>query len=57
MYLMWKTTGDEIWRERGWKIFQAIEKYCRLRVGYASISDISIKDPLAPLNKLNDMPR
>ena len=25
-YYMWRTTGDEVWRERGWAVFRAIEK-------------------------------
>ncbi|KIJ46884.1 glycoside hydrolase family 47 protein [Sphaerobolus stellatus SS14] len=56
MYLMWKTTGDPIWRERGWEIFKAIEKYCRLSVGYSSVADVSVTNPKSPTNKLNDMP-
>jgi hypothetical protein len=33
---MWTTTGDVKWRERGYGIFQAIEKYARTRFGYTS---------------------
>ncbi|KAF8511343.1 mannosidase [Hysterangium stoloniferum] len=51
MYLMWKTTGDVVWRERGWTIFKAIEKHCRLRGGYASVVNIDVVDPLSPHNK------
>ncbi|KAF8582178.1 glycoside hydrolase family 47 protein [Ramaria rubella] len=56
IYLMWKTTGDEIWRERGWAIFKAIERHCRLHVGYASVANVEIADPHAVYNKLDDMP-
>jgi len=56
IYLMWKTTGDEVWRERGWIIFKAIEQHCRLHVGYASVSSVDIADPYAYRNKLDDMP-
>ncbi|PVG00894.1 seven-hairpin glycosidase [Serendipita vermifera] len=30
MYLMWKTTGDVVWRERAWQMFKAIERSARL---------------------------
>lgn len=36
-YLMWKTTGDPRWRERGWTVFCAIERYARTRAGYAAL--------------------
>jgi mannosyl-oligosaccharide alpha-1,2-mannosidase len=54
---MWKTTGDEVWRERGWTIFKAIEKHCRLRAGYASLVSINVADTSTLNNKLDDMPR
>ncbi|KAF8637671.1 hypothetical protein AX17_002737 [Amanita inopinata Kibby_2008] len=36
-YLLWRVTGEEKWRERGWKIFEAIEKHARTEYGYASV--------------------
>ncbi|KAF7291974.1 alpha-1,2-Mannosidase [Mycena indigotica] len=36
-YLMWRTTGDVKWRERGWEVFQSIEKYTRVKFGYTSV--------------------
>ena len=54
---MWKTTGDEVWRERGWTIFKAIEQHCRLHVGYASVASVDEPDPGINRNKLDDMPR
>lgn len=37
IYLMWKTTGDTVWRERGWRIFQALESEAKTPSGYASL--------------------
>ncbi|GJJ07900.1 hypothetical protein Clacol_002106 [Clathrus columnatus] len=54
MYLMWKTTGDEIWRERGWEIFKALERNCRLHAGYASVVNVDM--PNSVVNNLDDMP-
>ncbi|KAJ7199252.1 glycoside hydrolase family 47 protein [Mycena pura] len=36
-YIMWRTTGDIKWRERGWAVFQSLEKYARVRYGYTSV--------------------
>ncbi|KAF9812966.1 hypothetical protein IEO21_05851 [Rhodonia placenta] len=52
LYLLWRTTGDPIWRERGWAIFEAIERETKTPSAYASIKDV-LKSP-AP--QLDDMP-
>ncbi|GLB41878.1 putative glycosyl hydrolase 47 family protein [Lyophyllum shimeji] len=39
-YVLWRTTGDEKWRERGWSIFEAIEKLARTKYGYANINNV-----------------
>lgn len=54
---MWKTTGDEVWRDRGWAVFKAIEQHCRLHVGYSSVASVDEPNPNAISNKLDDMPR
>ncbi|KAJ6608238.1 glycoside hydrolase [Mycena sp. CBHHK59/15] len=36
-YIMWRTTGDVKWRERGWAVFQSLEKYTRAKYGYTTI--------------------
>lgn len=45
LYLMWRTTGDERWRERGWEIFQAIDKRTRTKYGFASARGVSSRKP------------
>lgn len=50
---MWRTTGDLKWRERGYAIFQAIEKHTRTKFGYASIHGIDGHKS----HQLDDMPR
>ncbi|KAF5309751.1 hypothetical protein D9611_013618 [Ephemerocybe angulata] len=52
LYIMWKTTGDEIWRDRGYAIYQAIEKHTKAPYGYASVSNIDSDSP----NKIDEMP-
>jgi hypothetical protein len=51
-FLMWKTTGDVKWRERGWTVFEAIERETKTRAGYSSIRYVDH----APGYKKDDMP-
>ncbi len=50
---MWRITGDSKWRERGWKIFESIEKHSKTPYGYASLKSVE----KVPPPKLDDMPR
>ena len=41
LFVAYRLTGDDIYREYGWKIFQSIEKYCRVESGgYVTILDV-----------------
>ncbi|KAG5353571.1 hypothetical protein C0989_005544 [Termitomyces sp. Mn162] len=53
LYLLWRVTGDLKWRERGWRIFAAIETHAKTSSGYASLSAV---DTL-PAKLCDDMPR
>jgi mannosyl-oligosaccharide alpha-1,2-mannosidase len=37
---MWRTTGEEKWRERGWSVFTAIEREAKTKNGYASLMSV-----------------
>lgn len=38
LFIAYRLTGDNKYREAGWKIFQSIEEYCKIEDGgYASI--------------------
>ena len=50
---MWRTTGDAKWRERGWAVFEAIEKHARVKDTYASIQDVT----RVPAPQADDQPR
>ena len=53
-YLLWRTTGDELWRERGWAVFEALMKETRVEgSGFASLTDVYVVG--AP--KQDQMPR
>jgi mannosyl-oligosaccharide alpha-1,2-mannosidase len=53
IFIMWKTTGDVKWRERGYGIFQAIEKHARTKYGYSTVRGIDS----GAVQQLDDMPR
>ncbi|KAA1469131.1 seven-hairpin glycosidase [Dentipellis sp. KUC8613] len=39
-YVLWRTTGDPVWRERGWAVFEAIQRSALVSAGYASVTDV-----------------
>ncbi|KAG0205917.1 mannosyl-oligosaccharide alpha-1,2-mannosidase [Mortierella sp. GBA30] len=53
LFYMWRFTGDEKYREWGWKIFEAMEKYSKVPSGgYSSIHDIRRKDDIKFSDKM-----
>jgi len=47
LFILWRITGDTKYRERGWKIFEAIDRYCRvLDGGYSGLADVSMAPPM-----------
>jgi len=47
LFIAYRLTGDRKYREQGWKIFQAIEKYCKVESGgYASILNVEDKNSI-----------
>ncbi|KAI8391840.1 glycoside hydrolase [Radiomyces spectabilis] len=47
IFLLWRLTGDEIYREWGWKIFEAFEQYTKLPGGgYAALKDVTQIPPV-----------
>jgi len=52
LFILWKVTGDAKWRERGWDIFQSIEKQTKTEVGYASAQRVD----MSPAQLADEMP-
>ncbi|KAG8877986.1 hypothetical protein FRB97_002872 [Tulasnella sp. 331] len=52
LYVLFKTTGDSVWRERAWEIFEAIRKHARVSLngerlgGYANVRNVNTKKPV-----------
>lgn len=40
LYILHQLTGNPIYREWGWKMFQAIDKYCKTTYGYGAHPDV-----------------
>jgi len=40
LMVMYRVTGDEIYRDWGWEIFQAFEKYTKTEIAFASIENV-----------------
>ena len=42
---MYRITGEEYWREKGWKMFNAIQKHTRTEFGNSAIYDVTSEAP------------
>lgn len=45
VFIMYRLTGDDTWREKGWKMFQSIARYCRTELADSAISDVTSPTP------------
>ncbi|GAB1209390.1 hypothetical protein APSETT445_008163 [Aspergillus pseudonomiae] len=45
VFIMYRLTGEEHWREKGWKMFEAIAKYTRTDIAHATIKDVTVEKP------------
>lgn len=46
LFMMWRITEDPLYREWGWKIFQAFEKHTKIEgKGYTSLNDVNALPP------------
>jgi mannosyl-oligosaccharide alpha-1,2-mannosidase len=46
VFIMFRITGDEAWREKGWTMFEAISRYCRTDLADSAIKDVTSEAPL-----------
>ncbi|KAG7530912.1 hypothetical protein FFLO_04735 [Filobasidium floriforme] len=53
LFLAYRLTGDQIYRDQGWRMFKAFERYCRLPGGgYAGIADVENGVQVERLDKM-----
>ncbi|KIW11319.1 hypothetical protein PV08_10619 [Exophiala spinifera] len=41
VFIMYRVTGDESWREKGWAMFEAVEQATKTEVAHAAINDVT----------------
>jgi hypothetical protein len=47
LFYMWRLTRQQKWRDMGWEIFRAIERWCRVPSGgFAGLKDVNVRKPL-----------
>ncbi|CAG8690648.1 6655_t:CDS:2, partial [Cetraspora pellucida] len=44
LFILYRVTGDKKYQEKGWKIWQAIEKWCKTPSAYSGLYNINSKD-------------
>lgn len=54
-FILWRTTKDSKWRDRGWEIFQAIQTHGKAPHGRAYVSTTNVD--IIPTPQRNEMPR
>jgi mannosyl-oligosaccharide alpha-1,2-mannosidase len=46
LFLLWRATKDPIYRERGWAMFLAFDRWCRVPTGgFAGLRDVTSANP------------
>ncbi|KAL4780254.1 glycosyl hydrolase family 47-domain-containing protein [Aspergillus varians] len=45
VFIMFRLTGDHSWREKGWKMFKAIDQATKTELANSAISDVTVGDP------------
>ncbi|BDA46113.1 Mannosyl-oligosaccharide 1,2-alpha-mannosidase IA [Coccomyxa sp. Obi] len=45
MFVLWRVTQKEIYREWAWDMFLAFERNCKVEVGYAGLKDVTVVPP------------
>ena len=51
VFIMYRATGDNYWRQKGWKMFEAIEKHTVATYGATAIKDVTAENG-SPLDEM-----
>ncbi|GAA5795493.1 hypothetical protein HPULCUR_000851 [Helicostylum pulchrum] len=55
LFIMYRMTGDPVYQEYGWLIYQGIEKYCKTKSAYASIKNVRLSKIDTTSNQIDSM--
>ena len=46
-FILWRLTHDPVYREWGWEVVEALERYCRVDGGgYSGLKDVNVDKPI-----------
>jgi mannosyl-oligosaccharide alpha-1,2-mannosidase len=51
VFILYRITGDEYWRERGWEMFTAISAHTKTQLAHSAIDNVLVPSP----GKLDEM--
>ena len=46
VFIMYRITGDEYWRSKGWNMFASVETYTRTDIAHSAINDVTSEVPI-----------
>ncbi|KAJ1993385.1 mannosyl-oligosaccharide alpha-1,2-mannosidase [Coemansia spiralis] len=47
LFILWRITGEDKWREYGWRIFESFERWAKLQQGgFAMLQDVTVVPPV-----------
>ncbi len=49
---MYRITGDPVWQEKGWNMFQAVIRATRAGVGHSAVDDVAFPKGPQPLDNM-----
>lgn len=55
LFIMYRMTGDPVYQEYGWLIYQAIETYCKTKSAYASVRNVRLSKMDITSNQIDSM--
>lgn len=55
IYVMYRMTGDPIYQEYGWLIYEAIETHCKTNSAYASVKNVRASKMESSSNQIDSM--
>ena len=54
LFVLYRLTGDEAYRDQGWRIFQNLVRSCKTPAAFSGIKDVNAELPTAPATAAGD---
>ena len=45
VFILWRITGNPVWREKGWNMFTAIREHTRTNLAHSALDDVMVPTP------------